>query len=117
MKINGRTLFCSLFCSLLCFCAQSQGRPELVYGMGFDQRFDNREYDKSDYSPSGTIFGARLTPSLGLKLRVADDVHTITVGAEIRKDFGDINTTGKKLIKDFFYYYSYRTPLGKGYSP
>ncbi len=114
MKINGRILLCSLLGFLPCFCAQSQGLPELVYGMGFDQRFDNREYDRSDYSSSGTIFGARLTPSLGLKLRVADDVHTITIGAEIRKDFGDINTTGKKLIKDFFYYYSYRTPLGKG---
>ena len=94
--------------------AQEQGKAQFIYNIGFDQRFDNREYDVSDYSASGTIFGTRLSPTIGLKLRSGDAVHTLIGGADIRKDFGDINTTGKGLVKDYFYYYDFKTPLANG---
>lgn len=94
--------------------AQEQDKAQFIYNIGFDQRFDNREYDASDYSASGTIFGTRLSPTIGLKLRSGDAVHTLIGGADIRKDFGDINTTGKGLVKDYFYYYDFKTPLANG---
>ena len=116
MKLNRKILAVTvgvISCGAVCR-GQNLPRPEFVYDIGFELRFDNREYDRSSYSPSGTIFGTRLYPSVGLKLDTGDAVHTIAAGAEIRKDFGDINTIGKELLKDFFYYYSFRTHLGEG---
>ena len=40
-------------------------KPRFIYDVGFDLRFDNREFTLEDLSPSGTVFGARLTPAVG----------------------------------------------------
>lgn len=81
--------------------------PKFIYKVGFAQNFDNREYAPSDYALSGTIFGTRLFPSIGFQQVTDVSTHKLIGGAEIRKDFGDINDIGKHLLKDYFYYYSY----------
>ena len=80
--------------------AKAGERVRFVYDVDFDFRFDNREYDRSSYSPSMTVFGARLTPSIGLgigndsRLRHSGterkDIgkHTLMLGIDIMKNFG-----------------------------
>lgn len=49
--------------------ASGQTRRETVrleYDLDFEMNFDNREFYKSNFSESMTIFGARLTPSFGI---------------------------------------------------
>ena len=66
---------------------KSGARPRFVYDVDFEFRFDNREYDRSSYSPSMTILGARLTPSVGMGIRAAGE-HRLMLGIDIMKDFG-----------------------------
>jgi hypothetical protein len=52
-------------------------------------RFDNREFYKSRFSKSMTIFGSRLTPSAGIQIVQRDrTTHKIMTGIDIMKDFG-----------------------------
>ena len=60
-----------------------------TYDVDFEMNFDNREYYKSAFSESMTIFGARLTPSVGLEAVQSDGTsHRVMIGADIMKDFG-----------------------------
>ena len=60
-----------------------------AYDVAFDMNFDNREFYKSNFSRSMTIFGARLTPSVGLSVTQRDDMkHKIMIGVDVMKDFG-----------------------------
>lgn len=62
---------------------------KFAYDVNFEMNFDNREFYKSAFSNSMTIFGARLTPSLGLEARQKDGTsHRIMVGIDVMKDFG-----------------------------
>ena len=66
-------------------------RPQtrFIYDVDFGFRFDNREYDRSSFSPSMTIFGARITPSAGLQIQDSGtSVHKLLIGIDIMKDFG-----------------------------
>lgn len=64
-------------------------KARFVYDVDFDMNFDNREYYKSDFSKSMTIFGARLTPSVGMEVRTYDGFeHRVMAGIDIRRDFG-----------------------------
>lgn len=38
-----------------------------AYDVDFEMNFDNREFYRSAFSSSMTIFGARLTPAIGLE--------------------------------------------------
>lgn len=60
-----------------------------VYDIDFEMNFDNREFYRSAFSRSMTIFGARLTPSVGLEI-IQDDgtSHRIMAGIDVMKDFG-----------------------------
>lgn len=62
-----------------------------VYDVDFDFRFDNREYYKSSFSESMTIFGARLTPSIGVEMGNPwrNMKHKLMLGIDIMKDFGN----------------------------
>ncbi len=66
------------------------GKVELAYDVDFEMRFDNREYYKSAFSNSMTVFGARLTPSVGLYVPQYDKgmEHRVMVGADILREFG-----------------------------
>ena len=60
-----------------------------AYDVGFEMNFDNRELYKSDFSTSMTIFGARLTPAVGLQHIQNDGTsHKIMAGIDVMKDFG-----------------------------
>ena len=62
---------------------------KFTYDVDFEMNFDNREFYRSDFSSSMTIFGARLTPAIGLEAIQKDGTsHRIMVGADIMKDFG-----------------------------
>lgn len=82
-------------------------RPQFVYDIGFGMNFDNREYGDEAYSPSGTIFGARLAPSVGFVTETYRSRHTLMAGAEFMKDFGDVRADGSALFRNVFFWYGY----------
>lgn len=86
-------------CALLCLLALSMplyagqkddDKVRVTYDVDFEMRFDNREYYKSAFSSSMTVFGARLTPSVGLYVpqREKNMEHRVMFGADVMKDFG-----------------------------
>ena len=72
------------------FCMKAEDdKVRFAYDVDFEMRFDNREYYRSAFSPSMTIFGARLTPSFGLDIYQNRDMsHRLMVGIDVSKDFG-----------------------------
>ena len=62
---------------------------DLAYDVSFDMNFDNREFYRSDFSRSMTIFGARLTPAVGVSVSQNRNIrHKVMLGIDIMKDFG-----------------------------
>ena len=45
---------------LTAFALNSSAQIRFAYDLDFDFRFDNREYDRSGFQNSQTLFGARL---------------------------------------------------------
>lgn len=86
----------------LSFSVKGQWYAELTpkAELNFGTWFDNREY-KSDYAPDMTLFGAKLTPLVGLQW----DKHRLMTGVDLRVDFGD-----KQFDQDpeFILYYNYK---------
>ena len=67
----------------------ASAQVRFVYDVDFEMNFDNREFYRSDFSKSMTIFGARLTPVVGLQKFTADSAsHRVMVGVDVMKDFG-----------------------------
>lgn len=109
--------------------ASSSDAPKssFVYDVDFETRFDNREFQgKSAFTPSMTVFGARLTPQVGLLLKTSDggvknhngasagkktSEHRLMLGVDIFKDFG----SGKDLdlFREMTLYYNLRTKIAK----
>ena len=106
-------------------------KVRFAYDVDFEMRFDNREYYRSAFSPSMTIFGARLTPSVGLDIYQDRGVsHRLMMGIDVSKDFGaspvskllsggtDIPETSQKqnnadLFREMTLYYKLHTDTGK----
>lgn len=68
-----------------------QKKVELAYDANFDFKFDNREFDagKEQFTESMTLFGARLTPSIGVKVNQNQFIsHRLMAGIDIMKEFG-----------------------------
>lgn len=87
-------------------------RPGFVYDVDFDFRFDNREYGDGEFSPSMTVFGARLTPSAGVQINTPSaGRHRIMLGLDIMKDFG--SGTLQDLIHEVLLYYNWNRSFGK----
>lgn len=82
-------------------------RPvELAYDVDFEFCFDNREFYKSDFSNSSTIFGAQLTPSIGIDVNKGTDLsHRVMLGVDVFKDFG-AKTTIPQLFSEVTFYYN-----------
>lgn len=65
------------------------GKVRFAYDVAYEMDFDNREFYKSRFSRSMTIFGARLTPSIGISIHQHNDVsHKVMVGVDVMKNFG-----------------------------
>ena len=70
--------------------SDEEQKARLAYDVDFEMNFDNREFDRSRFSKAMTIFGARLTPSIGLEFpqRELGMNHKLMVGIDVMKDFG-----------------------------
>ena len=63
------------------------GKVRFAYDADFEMNFDNREFDHSHILPSMTIFGARLTPAIGMTYRQKNGArHRLMAGIDIMKD-------------------------------
>ncbi len=79
-----------LLCTAVTAKSRDDGRVRFAYDVDFEMNFDNREFYKSGFSESMTIFGTRLTPSVGLSIPQRDKAmsHRIMLGIDIMKNFG-----------------------------
>ena len=92
LTMNNRIIasFVLLCLSFLPLCAEDAGKVRLAYDVDFEKNFDNREFYRSAFSSSMTIFGARLTPSVGISLCQPEYGinHRLMAGIDVMKDFG-----------------------------
>ena len=90
--------------------ADSLKTASLAYDVDFKMNFDNRELYKSAFSRSMTIFGARVTPSIGLAVRPqAGEEHKVMIGADVMKDFGGVQT---RILEELTLYYRMQKDMG-----
>ena len=88
-------------------------KVRFAYDVGFEMNFDNREFYKSKFSRSMTIFGARLTPAVGLSVRQSKNLnHKVMLGVDILKEFGS-QTLNKELFREMTLYYQMDKKAGK----
>ena len=101
-------------------------KVRFAYDVNFEMNFDNRE-NTSDLSPSMTVFGARLTPEIGIGVTQGNGTrHRVMLGVDIMKDFGrgpdaspDGLVPGNKgyanadLFKEMTMYYRMDRRMGK----
>ena len=86
----------------------------LVYDVDYEMNFDNREFYESEFSKSMTIFGSRLTPSMGLTVHNAAGVtHSVMVGLDVMKEFGAPMSSPKDLIGEPILYYKLEKDCGR----
>lgn len=80
----------SMLASCLSAHAADSTKVRFAYGLDYQMKFDNRELYRSAFSRSMTIFGARLTPSVGLDLEqpAKGMSHRLMLGIDVMKDFG-----------------------------
>ena len=95
--------------SIFNLSANDKSKVDFVYDVDFETRFDNREFGNSGFSPSMTIFGACLTPSVGLSVK-GNGEHRLMVGLDVMKDFG----SGKRhdLFNEMTLHYNYSKKIG-----
>ena len=67
------------------FCSRQLLAQQLLWDVDFKFGFDNREYASIDTEPSGTIFGAVLSPKVGLGF---GEGHALYAGVDAAKYFG-----------------------------
>lgn len=118
-----RYLYLFILLMLGCFADVSQAsepttdstkvKVGFVYDLDFDMQFDNREFYKSAYTSSMTIFGTRLTPSVGVALEQKNGTrHRLMAGIDVLKNFGAANDNSE-LFKEMTLYYNVQKQLGK----
>lgn len=91
----------------------SKVKVGFAYDLNFDMQFDNREFYKSAYTSSMTIFGTRLTPSVGVALEQKNGTrHRLMAGIDILKNFGAANENSE-LFKEMTLYYNVQKQLCK----
>ena len=97
-----------------------------AYDVSFEMDFDNRE-NVSSLSPSMTIFGARLTPAVGIAVEHGNGTrHLVMAGIDVMKDFGrgadvspeNAGQSGQRsvnsgLFRELTFYYRLDMRLGK----
>lgn len=83
---------------------------ELELEADFTTLFDNTEYASMEGISSGTLFGARLTPKVGIKWQ---EHNQLMVGADLYQDFGHNKFLSKAKLQ---LYYAYNAPEVKLYA-
>ena len=85
---------------------------KFAYDVDFEMNFDNRELYKSAFSRSMTIFGVRVTPSVGLSIAQpeAGADHKVMIGVDVMKDFGG---RADRLLNEVTLYYRLQKDLGE----
>ena len=124
--IVGSILYTATIQSLCAQETSSDKKVKFVYNAVFDFNFDNREFDpgKEELASSGTIFGARLTPSAGIEIKSGSSTHRLMAGIDVMKDFGrspvlrdgapdnDIHLENSRLLREVTMYYSVTSTIG-----
>ena len=91
----------------------SKVKVSFAYDLNFDMQFDNREFYKSAYTSSMTVFGTRLTPAVGVDLEQKNGArHRLMLGVDVLKNFGAANKSSE-LFKEITLYYNVQKQLGK----
>ena len=73
--------------------AAKEYKVKFLYDAYFDYKLDNREFDEGNeqFTESMTLYGARLTPSLGLQVKQNSNVkHKLMIGIDLMKEFPEI---------------------------
>ena len=92
--------------SILLTAVTASSQPRFAYDVDYEMNFDNREYYRSDFSNSMTVFGARLTPAVGLESSAQNHLsHKLMAGIDVMKDFGS-SETSRELLKEVVMYYN-----------
>lgn len=86
---------------LVLFCALNLQAQEILWNVGMESVFDNREYS-SKFNNSQTIFGAILSPEVGVRWNGA---HSLMVDAYVTYEFGS-PTKDFKVDPAFYYNYN-----------
>ena len=80
-------LFATLVAVLCAANVAAQQDVKLLVGADFETFFDNTEYTGTTLAAgSGTIFGSRLTPRIGVEW---DAKNSLNFGVDIFNDFGN----------------------------
>lgn len=90
-SLRALALSTMLFLTFHLSVAQTGGeKVKFAYDVDFEMNFDNREFVGNRFSKSMTIFGARLTPSVGIIVLQPDKgmMHRLMTGIDVMKDFG-----------------------------
>lgn len=108
MKRNLQFIFLLILASVCSLQLHAAGNDStkvgFAYDVKFDMDFDNREFARSAFSPSMTIFGARLTPSVGVAVRQPGNLtHKLMLGVDVMKDFGSAKDTVRSKEINFYY--------------
>ena len=102
MKIFRKTII-ALFSVLGLFTATQASAQKFLWSADFDFNFDNRENAQLSL-PSYTLFGARLTPQIGIGWGKSQ--HSLMIGTDLTKTFG--RDTRFCENPELLLYYNYR---------
>lgn len=110
--------FLMLLLALVCgggytLSAQEE-KPKLRLGVDFATLFDNSEYASMKGVSSGTLFGARLTPQVGLEWQ---EHNTLMLGADLYQDFGDKRFLSAAKLQLYYAYKAEKVRLYAGIFP
>lgn len=111
MKLFIRHILLVVAASLMAATAQAQENTKLLLGVNFDTFFDNTEYTGTNLGESGTIFSARLTPTIGIEW---NEHNSLVVGADLFTDFGNDTKFLSKARPQL--YYRFASPRVKAYA-
>ena len=91
-----------------------ESQPELKLQADFTSLFDNKEYASMKGVDSGTLFGARLTPQVGVEWQ---ERNQLMVGADLYQDFGHNKFLSKAKLQLYYAYKALQVKLYAGIFP
>lgn len=117
MKMKKLHWICLSVLMMVCATASAgtadSSKVKLAYDIKYDMNFDNREFSKSKFSPSMTIFGARFTPTVGFAVEQPGDLtHKVMIGADVMADFG-VSQDSTDLAGEITFWYQLDKKIGK----